>query len=55
MKKKFLTLFFIFLLITPVNADVPYYLDFKYVLNQSVAGKKAQDFLKTNLKKELMI
>ena len=48
MKKKFLTLFFIFLLITP---DVPYYLDFKYVLNQSVAGKKAQDFLKNKLEK----
>ena len=51
MKKKFLTLFFIFLLITPVNADVPYYLDFKYVLNQSVAGKKAQDYLKNKLEK----
>ena len=51
MKKEFLTLFFIFLLITPVNADVPYYLDFKYVLNQSVAGKKAQDFLKNKLEK----
>ena len=51
MKKKFLALFFIFLLITPVNADVPYYLDFKYVLNQSVAGKKAQDFLKNKLEK----
>ena len=51
MKKKFLTLFFIFLLITPVNADVPYYLDFKYVLNQSVAGKNAQDFLKNKLEK----
>ena len=51
MKKKFLTLFFIFLLITPVNADVPYYLDFKYVLNQSVAGKKAQYFLKNKLEK----
>ncbi len=51
MKKKFLTLFFIFLLITPLNADVPYYLDFKYVLNQSVAGKKAQDFLKNKLEK----
>ena len=51
MKKKFLTLFFIFFLITPVNADVPYYLDFKYVLNESVAGKKAQDFLKNKLEK----
>ena len=51
MKKKFLALFFIFLLITPVNADVPYYLDFKYVLNQSVAGKKAQDFLKNKFEK----
>ena len=27
-------------------ADVPYYLDFKYILNQSEAGKKAQTYLK---------
>ncbi len=32
-----------------VIADTPYYLDFKYILNQSDAGKKAQDFLKKKL------
>ena len=34
-----------------VFADPVYYLDLKYVLNQSVAGKKAQDFLKQKLDK----
>ena len=28
-----------------VSADSPSYLDFKYILNQSEAGKKAQVFL----------
>ena len=43
-----ISLFFIFfnnLLI----ADIPHYLDFKYILNSSDAGKKAQNFLKNNL------
>ena len=31
-----------------VIADIPHYLDFKYILNESVAGKKAQDALKIN-------
>ena len=34
---------------THLSADVPYYLDFKYILNQSDAGKKAQNFLKSKL------
>ena len=34
-----------------LSANIPYYLDFKYILNQSDAGKKAQDFLKKKLKK----
>ena len=29
-----------------VKAETPYYLDFKFILNQSDAGKKTQDFLK---------
>ena len=29
-----------------LSADLPHYLDFKYILNQSEAGKKAQIFLK---------
>ena len=32
-------------------ADVPYFLDFKYILNQSDAGKKAQLTLKNKLDK----
>ena len=34
-----------------VVADTPYFLDFKYILNESDAGKKAQDFLKNKLNK----
>ena len=34
---------------TNVVAEVPHYLDFKYILNQSDAGKKAQTFLKKKL------
>ena len=30
-------------------ADVPYFVDFKYILNESNAGKKAQDTLKSKL------
>ena len=51
MLKVFQYIFLIILLSTAVlNADVPHYLDFKYVLNQSDAGKKAQDTLKKNLR-----
>ena len=32
-------------------ADTPYFLDFKYMLNQSDAGNKAQTFLKNKLEK----
>tara|TARA_A100001015_G_C15027704_1_gene731429 strand:+ start:2559 stop:3080 length:522 start_codon:yes stop_codon:yes gene_type:complete len=35
------------------KAEVPSYLDFKYILNSSDAGKKAQDFLKNKLEKGL--
>ncbi len=31
------------------NAEVPHFIDFKYVLNESNAGKKAQDELKKKL------
>ncbi len=34
---------------TNISADAPVYLDFKYILNQSDAGKKAQTFLKNKL------
>ena len=42
-----LTLIF---LINNLYADMPHYLDFKYILNNSVAGKKAQDSLQKRLK-----
>ena len=36
-----------------VNAEMPYYLDFKYILNESAAGSKAQDGLKKKLESGL--
>ena len=46
-----LSIIVIFLLFTQNNliADLPRYLDFKYILNQSEAGKKAQAYLKKSL------
>ena len=53
--KKLINLFLLttFLLNFQSNlfADLPRYLDFKYILNESVAGKKAQNFLKNKLDK----
>ena len=49
--KKIFFVTIIFLLSNNLKADVPYYLDFNYILNESVAGKKAQ----TTLKKKLEI
>ena len=48
-----LTLFFVFFTFASVIADTPYFIDFKYVLNESVAGKKAQKDLKNQLEKGL--
>ena len=44
-------LIFIFFLLSfqKLNAEIPYFVDFKYILNQSDAGKKAQDYLKSKL------
>ena len=47
--------FFLFFLILSfssnnIAADMPYYLDFKYILNNSTAGKKVQDSLQKRLK-----
>lgn len=51
MKKitKFLIFLFAINFQTLTFAEVPHYLDFKYILNQSEAGKKAQKMLKTKL------
>ena len=48
--KIFLFSFTLIFLINNLYADMPHYLDFKYILNNSVAGKKAQDNLQKKLK-----
>lgn len=50
---KLLILFTILFAQSNLSAEVPYYIDFKLILNQSIAGKKAQDFLKNKLEKGL--
>ena len=52
MKKSILILSFIFL-ITNLNADTPHFIDFTKVLNESSAGKKAQESLKKNLNQKV--
>ena len=48
--KKITFISIIFFVFYPkLSAEVPYYLDFKYILNQSEAGKKAQLSLKNKL------
>ena len=45
-------LLFIFIFIfsfSNLKAETPYFVDFKYILNESSAGKKAQDALKSKL------
>ena len=53
MKKinKILMLIFFSLLSQIIFADTPYFLDFKYILNKSTAGEKAQIYLKKKLEK----
>ena len=51
MKKLFATLIIFLFIQNQSYADVPHFLDFKFILNQSAAGKKAQDFLKDKLDK----
>ena len=50
-KKTFIIIFFI--VFSPKNliAETPYFLDFKFILNESIAGKQAQVFLKNKLEK----
>ena len=50
-KKLILTSLLVIFFHTNVIADVPYFLDFKFILNESIAGKKAQNFLKNKLDK----
>lgn len=49
--KKFLIILFLYFNHSILLAENPYFIDFKYILNESDAGKKAQKFLKTKLEK----
>ncbi len=50
MKKIYILFTAIFLInFNSVKADSPHFIDFKYILNESDAGKKAQNFLKKKL------
>jgi Skp family chaperone for outer membrane proteins len=51
MIKTILIVFSLYCLNINAIADIPYYLDFKYILNESTAGKKAQNALKSKLDK----
>ena len=51
LKKFFVIIIFLLGFGSASMADNPYFLDFKYILNQSEAGKKAQTFLKNKLDK----
>ena len=44
-------LIFVFLAQNSLIAEIPHFLDFKFILNESDAGKKAQVFLKNKLEK----
>ena len=48
-KKLSITILLLLFLQQNSTAEVPHFLDFNYILNQSDAGKKAQDFLKNKL------
>jgi len=51
MKKYLVILLIYFSSINHIVAETPYFLDFKLILNESVAGKKAQTYLKNKLDK----
>ena len=48
--KIIITFFIVFLTQQSLLADVPRYIDVKYLLNKSVAGEKAQNYLKKKFK-----
>lgn len=51
--KKLTIIIFMILNTNNLYAEIPYILNFKYILNESEAGKKAQSFLKDKLEKGL--
>ena len=48
-KKIFILVILTVFLQSSSYSDVPYFVDFKLILNKSIAGKDAQDFLKKKL------
>ena len=50
-KKILVFVFFFFSFNLSLYAEAPHYLDFKLILNESDAGKKAQNFLKKKIRK----
>ena len=46
---KILTIIISFRFVNVLTAEIPHYLDFKYILNQSDAGKKLKIILKSTL------
>ena len=53
MKKIIFILIIFYLSFQNSNAGSPYFIYFKYILNESKAGKKAQEFLKSKLQNGL--
>ena len=51
LRKILIILFISFFSANSLFADAPYFLDFKFILNESNAGKKAQTYLKNKLDK----
>ena len=52
--KKFIFIFLVILFNSKIiYAETPHFIDFKYILNESDAGKKAQKFLKNKLENGL--
>ena len=49
--KKIIFFLLIIFFQTNLYSEIPHYLDFKFILNESTAGKKAQSALKTKLEK----
>ena len=50
-KKILIILFLLIAYNQNLSAELPYYLDFKFILNESTAGKKAQKYVKNKLEK----
>ena len=51
--KQFILILFLIFNTYSLNAEIPYFVDLKYLLNESNAGKKAQNTLKSKLENGL--